>query len=151
MNITSNVSVVKTKQKIVCLEGKKVILRPFDIASDFETFVKWINDPEIVRFMLRVIPAYKHAQLAWFQCLPNGTDVVFTIENFAGNTIGMIGLERINLIDGTAVTWQLIGEKQNRGKGYGTEAKMLLLDYSFNTLRLEKINAEIISNNPASL
>jgi RimJ/RimL family protein N-acetyltransferase len=151
MIINESVSLLETKHQAVCLVGKKVALRPFVIETDFELFMKWINDPEVVRFLLRINPSYRHAQLAWFQSLPNGTDVVFTIENKLGKTLGMIGLERINLIDGTAVTWQFIGDKQNRGQGSGTDAKMLLLDYAFNTLRLEKVIAEVIVGNKRSL
>jgi RimJ/RimL family protein N-acetyltransferase len=152
MNIlTGNDLMLETKHRIVCLVGKKVVLRPFDIATDFELYMKWINDPDVVRFLLRIVPAYRHAQLAWFQSLPNGTDIVFTIETLAGKIVGMIGLERINLIDGTAVTWQFIGDKQYRGQGLGTDAKILLLSYAFNTLALEKVLAEVIASNHGSL
>lgn len=142
---------IETRDKVVCLKGKKVILRPFDIAADFDFFLKWINDPDVIRYLLRIIPAYRHYQLAWFQSLPNWTDIVFTIETVSGNIVGVIGLDRINLVDGTAWTWQIIGEKENRNQGYGTEAKILLLDYGFNTLRLEKVCAEAIAENKSSL
>jgi RimJ/RimL family protein N-acetyltransferase len=142
---------VEKSYKIICLKGKKVILRPFDIATDFELFFKWVNDPEVIRYLLRLIPTYRHQQLAWFQSLPNSTDIIFSVETIQGNTIGTIGLENINYLNGTACTWQIIGEKQFRGQGFGTEAKILLLDYGFNTLRLEKINSEIIAANKISL
>jgi RimJ/RimL family protein N-acetyltransferase len=142
---------IETSDKVICLKGKKVVLRPFDIATDFDLFVKWINDPEVIRFLLRIMPAYRHHQLAWFESLPNWTDIVFTIETIPGNIIGMIGLDRINLVDGTAWTWQIIGDQQNRSQGYGTDSKILLLDYAFNTLRLEKVCAEAIASNKSSL
>src|SRR3712207_8999144 len=50
------------KHKAICLKGKKVILRPFEIETDFELFMKWVNDPEVVRFLLRISPAYRHMQ-----------------------------------------------------------------------------------------
>jgi RimJ/RimL family protein N-acetyltransferase len=137
--------------RIICLKGNKVVLRPFEINTDFDLFVKWINDKDIIRFLSRIMPVYRHQQLAWFQSLPNWTDIVFTIETIEGNIVGVIGLERINLIDGTAYTWTIIGEKQYRRQGFGTEAKILLLDYAFNTLRIEKVSAEIIVNNKSSL
>jgi RimJ/RimL family protein N-acetyltransferase len=139
------------REKVVCLRGEKVILRPFDIATDFELFLKWINDREVTRYLLRIMPSYRHQQLAWFQSLPNSTDIVFTIETVGGDIIGTIGLEHINLINGTAWTWQIIGEKNFWGRGLGTEAKILLLEYGFNTLRLEKISAEVVASNQSSL
>jgi RimJ/RimL family protein N-acetyltransferase len=114
-------------------------------------FFKWVNDPEIIHYLLRIVPTYRHQQLAWFQSLPNSTDIIFTIETVSGNIIGTIGLEKINFINGTAWTWQIIGEIQFRGQGLGTGAKILLLDYAFNTLRLEKICAEVIASNTHSL
>ena len=64
--------------KIICLKGKKVNLRPFDISTDFELFYKWVNDCDVIRYLLRIIPTYRHQQLAWFNNLPNSTDIIFT-------------------------------------------------------------------------
>jgi RimJ/RimL family protein N-acetyltransferase len=44
----------------------------------------------------------------------------------------------------------MIGEKEYWGKGYGTEAKMLLLHYAFDTLNLRKICSSVISFNERS-
>jgi RimJ/RimL family protein N-acetyltransferase len=150
-NIYKSDSIADEQNRVICLKGERVILRPFEIATDFELFVKWINEKDIVRCLLRIVPTYRHSQLAWFQSLPNSTDIVFTVETVDGSIIGMIGLEKINLIDGTAFTWQIIGDKKMRGRGFGTEAKTLILDYAFNTLRLEKILAEVIAFNSSSL
>lgn len=141
----------ETNHNVVCLRGEKVVLRPFDVALDFDLFMKWINEPDIVRCLLRIPPVYREQQLAWFKSLPHASEIVFTIETFNREIIGMSGLERIDMVNGIAATWQIIGDNQFRGRGLGTDAKKLLLDYAFNTLRLEKIYAEIIAFNERSL
>ena len=60
--------------------------------------------------------------------------VVIKLEN--DEMIGTVGLEHINQINKSATLGIMIGEKENRGKGYGEEAINLLLDYGFNYLNL---------------
>jgi len=62
-----------------------------------------------------------------------------------------MGLHQIDFIHGTAVTGAIIGEKEYQGKGYGTDAKMTLLNYAFNTLNLRKVCSDVISFNKRSL
>jgi RimJ/RimL family protein N-acetyltransferase len=64
--------------------------------------------------------------------------------------IGTIGIHRLDYENRIAVTGAAIGEKDCWGKGYGTEAKMLLLDFAFNTLNLRKIYSHVLVNNPRS-
>ena len=61
-----------------------------------------------------------------------------------------MGIHHINWVNGTATTGAIIGEVENRGKGYGTDAKMTLLNYMFNTLNLRKICSEVIEYNTRS-
>jgi RimJ/RimL family protein N-acetyltransferase len=65
--------------------------------------------------------------------------------------IGSIGLHGIDLINRNATTGTVIGEKEFWGKGYGTEAKMLLLDFAFNALDLYVIQSKVLAFNGRSL
>jgi RimJ/RimL family protein N-acetyltransferase len=67
-----------------------------------------------------------------------------------GIPIGTMGIHGIDYRHGIATTGALIGEPEYWGKGYGSEAKMLLLEYAFNTLNLRKINSEVIAYNERS-
>lgn len=64
--------------------------------------------------------------------------------------IGTIGLHNIDWRNRYCTTGALIGEKEYWGKGYGTEAKLLLLKYAFDTLGLEKICSNVLAINPRS-
>ncbi len=61
-----------------------------------------------------------------------------------------MGIHRINWKDRTATTGAVIGEKAYWGKGYGSEAKKLLLDYAFNELNLRKICSGALAFNGRS-
>jgi RimJ/RimL family protein N-acetyltransferase len=58
---------------------------------------------------------------------------------------------RINWIDRTATTGAMIGNKKYWNNGYGTEAKMLLLKYAFETLGLRKIHSLAFAYNERSV
>jgi RimJ/RimL family protein N-acetyltransferase len=124
---------------IFFLKGKKVTLRPVS-EKDIPLFLRWFNDPEVRQFVTTIFPVTEKSEQEWVESLgkKSDKDVVLVIE-VKGRPIGTMGLHRINWQDRTATTGAVIGEKSFWGKGYGTDAKMTLLNYAFNTLNLRKI------------
>jgi len=134
------------------LIGKRIALRALN-KGDAPLFYKWINDPEVHQFLKMSYPNSIAEEEKWIESLPEkkATDVVFGIVLIeTGKLIGVMGLHRISAKDGTAVTGSFIGEKQYWSKGYGTEAKMLVLEYAFNTLNLYKIRSMVFAFNGRS-
>jgi len=139
------------KLRVVFLEGKKINLRPLSI-EDVPTITRWINDPEIRDFVSKVFPKTEEQEKEWVNSL--GSDeknIVFIIETKDGKPIGVMGIHGINWVNRTCTTGALIGEKNYWGKGYGTEAKMQVLNYIFNTLGLYKVCSSVIAYNKRSL
>ncbi len=137
--------------KIIFLSGKKVNLRPLS-ENDIPLITRWINDPEVREFVSRTFPQTEKQEEAWFNKL--GSDeknIVLGIETKKGRLIGIMGIHRIDWIQRIATTGALIGEKDYWNKGYGTDAKMILLDYVFNTLNLRKISSSVLAYNKRSL
>lgn len=89
----------------------------------------------------------------WLQGLNNNIHNVSLgiVRKKDGKLIGTIGVHSINWQQRTATTGTLIGEKDCWGKGYGTEAKMLLLDFAFNALDLYALFSRVNSTNLRSL
>jgi RimJ/RimL family protein N-acetyltransferase len=142
---------VMNKNAVVFRRGPRVTLRPLNKETDLPLMTKWINDPEVTPYLMVWRPMTDADEERYFDSLVgNEHDIVVGIE-VRGKLIGSIGLHRINWVDRTATTGTLIGEKKYRGKGYGTEAKMLLLDYAFNRLGLVKINSSVLAFNKRSL
>jgi RimJ/RimL family protein N-acetyltransferase len=67
-----------------------------------------------------------------------------------GKLIGKTGLFSIDWIARTAESGSWLYRADDRGKGYGTEAKLLLLEYTFDWLGLNMIWAWVKERNPRS-
>lgn len=138
---------------IVFLRGKKTILRPV-AKADIPTITRWINDPVIRQFISSFLPQSEAEEEKWLQGLSErkNTDLVFAIETIdSGRFIGLMGIHAIKWNDRTATTGALIGETDCHGKGYGTDAKLMLLHYAFDTLNLRKICSSAIAYNERSV
>ncbi len=122
------------------LKGKKVALSVLS-KEYIPLFVKWLNDPEVTIYlpMRRVITP--EGEEEWIERVrkdPNCRHfpIVALPEE---EVIGVTGLDRIDPYDGTATFGIFIGRKEYWGKGYGTEATILVLDYAFNCLKLHHV------------
>jgi RimJ/RimL family protein N-acetyltransferase len=140
------------KNPIVFLKGKNVNLRPVS-KLDVPYLVRWINDPDVRYFLEAYLPQNEQDEEKWVENLSKekSRDIVFIIETKAGKPIGLMGIHNIKWRDRVATTGALIGEKAYWGKGLGSEAKMLLLDYAFNTLNLRKMCSGAIAFNERSI
>ncbi len=135
----------------VFLFGKMVRLRPF-AKLDVSTLTRWINDPAVREFVLATFPKTEKQEEEWFNALgSDDKNIILGIETIDGVLIGSMGIHRINWIDRICTTGAMIGEKDYWGKGYGTDAKMILLDYIFHTLNLHKVCSAVIAYNKRSL
>jgi len=140
------------ESKVVFLKGKSVNLRPV-FKSDLPQIVRWINDPEVRNFLNAHLPQSEQDEERWLENLSKNkdTDLVLVIETTEGRVIGLMGLHKINWRDRVAITGALIGEKEYWGKGFGSDAKITLLNYAFNVLNLRKICSGVISYNKRRL
>ncbi len=132
--------------------GKKTFLRPV-LREDAKLFIRWINDPEVSRFLLAHHPMMEKHEEDWIDSMTKDKEssTHFVILDERGKPIGTTGLRLGVRKDGVATTGTLIGEKSAWGKGYGTDAKMVLLDYTFNTLNLRKVCSSVLAFNERSL
>jgi RimJ/RimL family protein N-acetyltransferase len=134
----------------VFLQGPRLYLRPME-ERDLETFRRWINSAEIRQYLKIFLPITEKGEREFFDRISQDPNLVLlAIVLNDGTLIGDLGLHNIHWNDGTAMTGTVIGEPDYQNKGYGTEAKMLLLNYAFNTLNLRKIYSSAIGNNPRS-
>lgn len=135
------------------LKGKKVVLRPLDIENDLERYFRWINDFEVTSFLgkpYKPIPKERERELLQ-KILSDESSVVFAIDTLDGVHIGITGLHHISHFDGTAITGTVIGDKNFWSRGYGTDAKMLLLWYGFTVLNLRRVSSRVAANNVRSI
>ncbi|MEK7634867.1 MAG: GNAT family protein [Patescibacteria group bacterium] len=138
-------------KRVIFLEGKKVNLRPFS-KEDVPTITRWINDPEVREFISATFPQTEKQEEEWVNKLgSDANNIVLAIETKDGILIGSMGMHKINYVYRTTTTGAIIGEKEYWGQGYGTDAKMQVLNYAFNTLNLQKVCSSVIAYNERSL
>ena len=132
--------------------GSRIYLGPV-LKEDLPFLTVSINDPEISQFLTVDEPMTEQDEEKWLASLSDQKtgNIVLAIRLVENNEIiGTQGLYHISHKDGTATMGYCIGRKDLWGKGYGTEAQMVLLEYAFNTLNLHKVSAEVYDFNPRS-
>jgi diamine N-acetyltransferase len=134
---------------ILNILGPKVALGPQrrDLLSLYQ---RWINDFEVSRSLGHGLrPATYEDEQIWYDTVHRGDqDVVFTIyERASLRPIGNSGLHQVDRDNGTAEFGIMIGEKDCWGRGYGTEATRLMLDYGFTVLGLHNILLRVYTFN----
>lgn len=126
---------------------------------DARLLLQWVNDPEVRQYLMRFAPVMLEGEEKWLgdMALSSGrmhpiTDAMLLIvAKDTNKRIGTIGLHRIDWRNRHATTGTIIGVKQYWSKGYGTDAKMLLLNWAFNELGLNKVESRVIVFNERSL
>lgn len=133
-------------------KGKHVGLALLE-ETDIPFCVAALNDESVTRNLMRRFPLTHAEEREWILNLHkrSDTDQVFGIAHIdTGELLGMMGLHHIDWISRTATTGAWIAANEHRGRGFGSEAKMLLLEYAFNTLGLRKINSHVLTPNKRS-
>jgi RimJ/RimL family protein N-acetyltransferase len=111
-------------------------------------FMEGANDPEVMRGVILQPPIALEAELAWYDKMIQGEDLIFAIllhekDSVAYRYIGHTGLHDITWPNGFATTGTIIVDKSCFGKGYGTEAKLLLLYEAFRNRGLRKVCSHV--------
>jgi RimJ/RimL family protein N-acetyltransferase len=133
------------------IKGKLVTIRAIE-EDDLPALHKWGNDPDIW-YMLGGwhFPSSFDSLQAWFAGVKNDKlNQRFVIEA-EGKVIGTANLVSINWKDKNAEHGMLIGDKENRGKGYAQDCIMSIMRYAFEELGLNRLDTTIIEYNTPSL
>ena len=118
--------------------------------SMMENYVHWFADSEVTRYMsITNCPTLKQEQ-EWFdRTAASETDVLWAIL-VNGKHIGSTGLHQISWRDQRSVSGNMIGEKSEWGKGFGSEAVRLRTRYAFTQTTLEKLESFTFLDNVGS-
>lgn len=138
----------------VFLETERLLLRPLE-ETDAPKLYRWINQPEMREYITIRTPISMLAERDWIVSIMKQSapphDIVFGIVlKESGELIGTTALHYIDWMNRRATTGSYIGDKENRGKGFGKESKQAVLRYAFTELDLEKIKSEVNATNEAS-
>ena len=129
------------------IEGEHVYISPMN-PEDVEKYVKWLNDPEIVKYLsVHNGLVSLNGEKEYLEEFSKREFVFAIVKNDNDELIGNIGLQNIDYKNGNAELGIFIGEEDNLSKGYGSEAIKLLTNYAFNHLRLHSIYLRTLDTN----
>lgn len=148
-------TIFKVKQAIIktALYGKKVRLRLVTLDDCNETYLNWLQDVNVNRFLETRWEQQTLESIELFvtQMMHDEQSYLFAIiENQSGQHIGNIKLGPCNFHHHYADLSYFIGDKSMWGRGFSTEAVYLVSQFGFNQLNLRWIYAGLYGKNVAS-
>ena len=120
--------------------------------EDLKQIVKWRNDSEIIRFNTQFFLLNMELQKKWFEEITkkNSKSKMFVFK-YGKEIVGIGGLIHYDYQNKSADIAIILGETKIRGKGFGTKALGMLVEYGFNQMKLHRIGADIFEYNKVSL
>ena len=136
------------------LEGNQIYLRPLTIADANQIYLRWLNDSEVTRGLASgYFPTTQEELVNYVSGTLKDSNTVFFALCLKENNfhIGNVKVDRIDWMARTCELGLIIGESSARGRGFGYEAMLLVIDYIFQELNLNKITLAVFENNPGAL
>jgi len=117
--------------------------------SDSNTLLRWINDPETVRFNAPFTPVHESRHAVWFDGIEaDPSRIVFAIRGLGEpRIIGLVQLADINPIHRSAELIIRIGEERDRNRGAGSEAVRLATSFAFRDRNLQRVWLRVFADN----
>jgi ribosomal-protein-alanine N-acetyltransferase len=136
------------------LETSDLILRCIDKDRAHGPYAKWMQDPEVIRFLeLRFAPPDAAALEAFIVGMNQSVDNLLLglfPKAQPARHIGNIKLGPIDTRHKAAAIGILIGAKDCWGKGFARQAVAALSNYAFQVLALDRLDAGFYAENQAS-
>jgi RimJ/RimL family protein N-acetyltransferase len=131
------------------LRGSIVTMRPFSKA-DADSFITWLADPQVTRYMLRIFPPSPEFENDWIERMGTvDTDIMWGLEH-EGRLVGTSGVHKIDWLNLHATTGTFIGDRSAWGRGVGRESMQLRARFCFTQLPLRKLESSYLEGNQAS-
>jgi len=113
----------------------------------------WMNDVDAARLDLAFRPTDWLAFKTWLDELPrNNAQLLFSIrKTFEPQIIGFIVFKNIQMVHRSADIGVRIGAEAERGKGYGTRALQLAMNYAWNHLNLHRLSLTVFAHNARAI
>lgn len=135
-------------------EGQKVRLREYR-KEDIPLRLTYLNDPEVTANLTPEVPypMTLHEELKWFESITSTSDTYkFAVETLANKKfIGGCNISDVDWKNSVATIGIFIGGRENRGKGYGSDALKVLMDFIFMQMNINKIRLTVYSHNKSAI
>lgn len=131
------------------IDGERVFLRTLVPEDASESYLHWLNDPEVLRYRgPKAFPSSIEDLRRYLESVPTRGDLHLAVcERATKRHIGNVSLNNILWVHRHAELSIMIGVRDAWKKGYGRETIALLTDHGFRNMGLNRLWAE--SPNPA--
>jgi RimJ/RimL family protein N-acetyltransferase len=132
--------------------GRLVRLRPFTPADITDDYLRWLNDPAVMRFSNQRFLSHDRASSLRYLASFAGTDnlLLSVRRRDSDQAIGTL-TAYVSRHHGTADVGILIGETTVWGHGYGQSAWDTLTDWLLGDARVRKLTAGTLASNTGML
>ena len=130
------------------ISGQRVRLRAFR-EDDLKNALAAINNPAVTRYLRFMRPVSVHQERAWLDSMMRGEpgQLTFAIDSTDGEYLGSVGLMHIDERNRDAELGILIGRPEDFGRGFGTEAALLMMRHGFEEMNLHRIHLRVFDYN----
>ena len=136
------------------LRGERVWLRPLE-RRDLPAYVAGINDTDVGGWAGYTFPFNVEMSVHWLdevqEKMGKGTGYFFAVCELGDDRfIGTIWLNHVNTHHANAEL-AIYMDRDHIGAGWGTDAQRVLLDFGFNTLRMERVYLTVDAENARAI
>jgi UDP-4-amino-4,6-dideoxy-N-acetyl-beta-L-altrosamine N-acetyltransferase len=117
-------------------------------ADLIETIRLWRNSPRVRENMLDDTEIQPQQQKQWFESLPSNKDKQYRIFYQDSKPVGMLYFSGINK---ESCAWGCYIGEEAVWPGTGVLLSIAALDYAFNTLKVERLCAEVFESNTSPI
>ena len=130
--------------------NENVTIRPITEA-DTDNIIRWRNAPSVVEHFIYRTPLTAEAHLNWLHNRVETGDVAQFIIMDGETPVGSVYLRDIDRVNRKCEYGIFIGEESCRGKGVGSAAAKLALDYAFEKLGMNRVFLRVFADNKQAI
>ena len=133
------------------LAGEKIRLVPLEEKHLDDIMKEW-NSPKLRKYLGGFIPHSREVEHEWIQSameeMKQRKSFIFVVERISDDSfIGTIALHDIDWLSRNCTLGIALHSEENWGKGYGSEAIKLLIDFAWQSLNLYRIELSVYDFN----
>lgn len=137
------------------LKGEKVILEPVG-DRDTDDIIRWRNQPFVREKFINQELFTRESHEKWLKTMVYTGKVqqfIIFVKHLDRkiNSIGTVYLRDIDWNNQKAEFGIFIGEKKYLGKGFGSDAAKLVLEYAFKELKFHKVSLRVLASNKEAI
>ena len=139
-------------EELKTIIGEKVILRPI-IREDTPLIVRWRNTPSVRENFIFREPFTEEMHNRWLDTKVASGEVIqyIIVDKSENKPVGSIYFRDVDRQHRSAEYGLFIGEESARGRGLGTEAIRMFINFGFEDIGLHRISMRVLPGNEASI